>query len=509
VVEKALIFDRKMRHPSALVFRDELARILYSREPTFAGYRIATMMARVLGDEATEDRARESEERVQIEQTLVESAAGLLPGMMPSFNPPPGQPPSALMGVETQTIGTLSGYSSLSAGPMPPPPISIPTPTQGPGRSSQVNVPTALIEREPRLGPQLVNDLLSQAPPPPIASGSVLSTGEAAFALPTASSANLRSPMSTSPNMRSPMASAPGIGIPQNPRTATGSLSPPPPPPPPSHPGIPAATVSGSGSISSGTIPIGFVPELRGPPPKQRSRIGLAVIGVVLIVLAIVCGFALSSEHNMRVVRNRLRAAVIGRQPGGILVLDSLPQGARVTVDGEKTGKKTPLTIENFESGLEHEVTVELEGEGAVTSSVTIKPGQKRNVTLLFPDAVVDVTVKCDPPGAEVWIDRKSIGFAPDALGKVKAGQEINLRVTKVGYIDYVKTILPERKKPIALEIKLEKTEALIAQEAAEAAALKEANDDDGVEEESADGALPAKDADDKPAKKRKRPRGR
>ncbi len=151
VVEKALIFDRKMRHPSALVFRDELARILYSREPTFAAYRIATMMARVLGDEATEDRTRESEERVQIEQTLIESAAGLLPGMMPSFNPQPSQAPAVLM---AQPLNTLSGYSSLQKGfpaaaldgpQSPPPPIAIPTPTQGSGRPSQVNVPTALI----------------------------------------------------------------------------------------------------------------------------------------------------------------------------------------------------------------------------------------------------------------------------------------------------------------------------------------------------------------------------
>jgi hypothetical protein len=189
-----------------------------------------------------------------------------------------------------------------------------------------------------------------------------------------------------------------------------------------------------------------------------------------------------------------------------MLVLDSLPQGARVIIDGEGTGKKTPLTIDNLESGIEHEVKLELEGEQPVTGTVAITAGQKLNKTMIFADAVVELTVVSHPMGAEVWMDKRSIGFTPDAVAKVKAGQEINLRVTKTGYIDFVKAIVPERKKPITLDVVLEKTEALINQEAVIEAAEKAAAEESSettTEDLDADDKKPS----DKPAKRKRKPR--
>jgi eukaryotic-like serine/threonine-protein kinase len=492
VVEKALIFDRKMRHPSALVFRDELARILYARDPTFAAYRIATMMARVLGDEATDDRAREREERIEIEKGLLANTAGAVPGIMPTF-PKSAPSPVVPSGPPQSALSTLAGYSSLSKpspnttferppadrddrpppSPFfaPPPPLAAPPPGRG-----QLNVPTAVIDRsrEREALPQV------KTTPPPIPPPSHATLSVAAISNP--SGAIL--PSSQQPNaglgVAAPAQSNPALSFP-------GSSS-----PGSSSPGVP-----GSAAISA-TSPLGIdvnaLARPRNKPASPAVKIAAAVAAVAIVATAV---YAMSSERHMRVVKSKLRAAVIGRQPGGMLVLDSLPQGARVIVDGEATGKRTPLTIDNFESGVEHEITLELDGEPAITSSAAIRPGQKKNMTMVFPDAVVDLTVKSDPPGAEVWVDRKSVGFAPEAFAKVKAGQEINLRITKLGYVDFVKAIMPERKKPIALDIKLEKTEALIEQEAAEAEALKEVEGerggDDAARKAAKRRALPAK----------------
>lgn len=200
-------------------------------------------------------------------------------------------------------------------------------------------------------------------------------------------------------------------------------------------------------------------------PAHAAPPLGKIALGLVLVAVVAIAGFALSSPANQRLVERKLRTAFIGRQPGGTLVVESLPPGASVIVDDEPTGRKTPVTIENFESGVVHDLRLELEGEPSVTSTVSIRPGAKQTVTLVFPDAMVNLSVRTDPPNAELFIDGRSVSLTPASM-MVRVGRELHVRVVREGYVEYVEVITPEKKSSINLDVRLEKTEALLEAEA-------------------------------------------
>lgn len=131
VLEKAVAFNRDQRHASAQVFRDELARVLHAREPTYGPAQLASQIARVLADEAAEDRRQDAAARAAL---LGRSAPPTQP-QIPSFPPvnadpvPPARPvtpdptPSPAPAPEA-----LPGFVSTSAPAPPPEPAPAPAP---------------------------------------------------------------------------------------------------------------------------------------------------------------------------------------------------------------------------------------------------------------------------------------------------------------------------------------------------------------------------------------------
>lgn len=108
-IDRALLADPNQRQPTAEVFRDELARMLYSAEPTYAGSRLASLLGMVLASEAAEDRRRDQEARRDLgasprsfstpaAMTPVPSgytdSSEVLP--VPMYGMPPSQPPAPL-----------------------------------------------------------------------------------------------------------------------------------------------------------------------------------------------------------------------------------------------------------------------------------------------------------------------------------------------------------------------------------------------------------------------------
>ena len=184
--------------------------------------------------------------------------------------------------------------------------------------------------------------------------------------------------------------------------------------------------------------------------------------------------FTFSSDGNRRLVTTKLRSAVLGRKPGATLQLSSLPPGAKVYLDDQDTGRTTPVTIENVESEIVHDVRLELEGEPALTSTVALVAGTEKSLDLVFPGAIVNLSVKTEPEEAELWMDGRKTSFTPATLD-LRVGQPVSLEVRKLGYVSWVKTVTPQRGQDLAYDLTLDKTPELIAQEEAEKAALEAA----------------------------------
>jgi serine/threonine protein kinase len=223
--------------------------------------------------------------------------------------------------------------------------------------------------------------------------------------------------------------------------------------------------------------------ELEPPPPQElpplesfseleqerhspwAKRLSLLIAAAVLLPLI---AYASSSRENMQSAGRYLRYAVLGQKPGGTLTVESVPSGARLFLDGVDTGKKTPISIASLESEVVHELRLELPGEEPETSTVAIAAAERRTVTVLIESAMVDLFLKSEPERADVTINGRPVAFTP-CSAPVRVGQPAAIRVSKVGYQDFERTVVPERGKPIDLAIVLEKTAELLAAEAEEA----------------------------------------
>ena len=88
---------------------------------------------------------------------------------------------------------------------------------------------------------------------------------------------------------------------------------------------------------------------------------------------------------------------IVTPQATGILILESVPTGASVYVDGTLKGA-TPLTIRTIVTGV-HVVTFTMTGYGDYTTKVTVTAGAvSRSVGTLVPVTTETVTVTVSPP---------------------------------------------------------------------------------------------------------------
>ncbi|MGF1510940.1 MAG: PEGA domain-containing protein [Myxococcota bacterium] len=197
-----------------------------------------------------------------------------------------------------------------------------------------------------------------------------------------------------------------------------------------------------------------------GSMPPTRSRATL----VSLIVAALVIVTALLGYQSSRWFRQQLRYAVIGKAPGAILVLESVPPGAEVNLNGSRTGRRTPVTIDNIESGVVHDIELELAGQPSLTATVSLDAGASRTVTLTFPGAVVKTRITSDPTEAVVSLNGRRANFTPTEL-LLRVGESATLKVEKTGYLDWEKKVMPEPNTPLSFDVRLEKDPALWSSE--------------------------------------------
>lgn len=120
----------------------------------------------------------------------------------------------------------------------------------------------------------------------------------------------------------------------------------------------------------------------------------------------------------------------------GTLSVTSVPDGARVEVDGVFVGY-TPLRYGTV-SGT-HRVTVELEGYTAFDTNVTLAGGQTLEVqaTLGAQQRLGEAAFDSTPAGAEVFVDEQPVGTAPTGTVTLAEGSH-RARFVLGGYDDVV-----------------------------------------------------------------------
>lgn len=172
-------------------------------------------------------------------------------------------------------------------------------------------------------------------------------------------------------------------------------------PPPPHDPFAPPPIVTGPNEA-----------QLGKPQPLKWLLLGGAVAFLVLAVI----GLAIF--------------LVSGPEPSTVEIL-SVPEGARVTVDGSPSSGVTPVHIEDVEPGQRMHVEIRLDGYEPRSEDLVIEEGENRRLIVLNP-AQVTMRIETVPSGAQIWIDEVHRGNSPLDIS-LTAGQAVQLRARVAG----------------------------------------------------------------------------
>jgi hypothetical protein len=113
----------------------------------------------------------------------------------------------------------------------------------------------------------------------------------------------------------------------------------------------------------------------------------------------------------------------------------SVPQGARVRVDGAEQTGFTPLRITGLEDGRHYSLRVELPGYLPWEANYQATPGAVQHIAVLQP-ITGELHVLSTPQGATVYLDDAAIGKTPLTISSLTVGRRIRLRMTHQGYAE-------------------------------------------------------------------------
>ena len=123
----------------------------------------------------------------------------------------------------------------------------------------------------------------------------------------------------------------------------------------------------------------------------------------------------------------------------GRLVLQSVPPGASISVDGEFHGT-TPVTL-TLSSAQEHDVQLSKPGYTTTAEGVKLAPDEERELIVTLPRQYATVFVSAQPADARLIVDGKPAGEATRRLRLTTRSHTLEFR--KPGYVTQRVTVTP------------------------------------------------------------------
>ena len=181
-----------------------------------------------------------------------------------------------------------------------------------------------------------------------------------------------------------------------------------------------------------------------------RRRVGLAALVAVAVagggVAVWQLGLLGGSAENQPSVATKTSSSeeVVSDAPRpAMLVIDSIPRGARVHLDGKPLPHRTPTSAE-IEPDVGHRVELERDGFHRWTHErISATPGENVRIVPALVAQRASLTVTTRPPGAMVLLDGEALGETPLHRDDLRPGRGRKLTLRKPDY------------KPITLAIDL------------------------------------------------------
>ena len=139
------------------------------------------------------------------------------------------------------------------------------------------------------------------------------------------------------------------------------------------------------------------------------------------------------------------------------LLVETIPRGANVTVDGRYRGQ-SPLTLD-LAPGIDYEIGLSKAGYGMATRQVRLQSAARENITVDLSARSGAITVNVNPPDALVYVDGRARGRGTMTLELSSAPHRVEVR--KDGYASWSKTVTPRPGYPQTLNASLRSEEAI------------------------------------------------
>jgi eukaryotic-like serine/threonine-protein kinase len=177
----------------------------------------------------------------------------------------------------------------------------------------------------------------------------------------------------------------------------------------------------------------GVLPPAAGAPaPKRGRRFIAGVTAAALLGAAVVVG-AVARDYRAS------QASAAAATPAELDV-QSIPTGARITLDGEPVAAPTPTTlqVERPNPGEKHRLRLELAGYRPwEDAAVLLKPRSRAYYRPQLEPLATRLVVRSEPSGADVDVDGRAVGRTPLAGLPVPAdGRAHKLRLRHHGFAD-------------------------------------------------------------------------
>lgn len=149
----------------------------------------------------------------------------------------------------------------------------------------------------------------------------------------------------------------------------------------------------------------------------------------------------LTASHPNERVSLELRPASTG-----IVVVNTLPRGAKVYLDGSEHGELTPTTIPEITPNEVHTVLVKLDGYRDATDSASVEPGKVLRLNFELEEAPLGLdesylVIESEPTGAKIALNDEELGEQTPFKRRMEAGKTIRVQLEKSGFDPYRKSV--------------------------------------------------------------------
>lgn len=208
--------------------------------------------------------------------------------------------------------------------------------------------------------------------------------------------------------------------------------------------------------------------DISSEPPGATIFDGQQRVGKTPAVIELIEG-----THQLSVVREGFRAwdgivaaepnvdqalATIVLQPADAkLLVNSIPRGANVTVDGRYRGQ-SPVTLA-LSPGVDYRIGLSKAGYGVTSRQVRLQPAASDSITVDLTARNGTLTVNVHPSDATVYVDGRARGSGTTTLRLSSTPHRIEVR--KSGYERWSRTVTPRPGYPQTTTARLRSLEAI------------------------------------------------